>query len=509
MKERQFKVNNYISLKLSFEYHRINLYVAEEYCRNIYLDPPFKKEDEVNGFKSHKDDIEVEFLAQCSILQEWVENNYDTRFLNHKVAFPLLKKLSDVGDPKAIKVFKEEIIKRLEDGENDVILYLLNKGYLDNLNENDFISTGHDFVKYGGQVIPIFNNVLKLRNKSIKDLSKVKFLFERDNLQALDLERNDLKKLPKAISNLKSLKILYLGNNKVKTLPSSMKFLDSLETLSLDDNNLKHYPEVISNIFSLKNLNLSRNNLKRLPKSMGNLQSLKILNVGENELIALPESIGRLTSLERLSLVKNKLKKLPESIGNLNSLVSIDLYTNNLLSIPASIGNLVSLKTLDLERNEISALPESLGSLKSVRWLNLRANNLKTLPESIGELTSLRRLNLWKNNISIFPKSIKKLEKQGITDHIYIKKLELMQIKFKEWLRRNSNIKNDRDYHNIIEKKITEIANKNGYRFFMRFDELGPEMIILAYQNRKNDNFISAYANEEGFDDEEYEDFGL
>ena len=59
---------------------------------------------------------EQEFRGHCSNLQAWVENNYDTRILFRNLTFPLLKELVNAGDPKAKKVFKEEIAMRLESG---------------------------------------------------------------------------------------------------------------------------------------------------------------------------------------------------------------------------------------------------------------------------------------------------------------------------------------------------------------------------------------------------------
>ena len=548
---KEFVVNEYISLKLENE--KTNIYINDilfRQCKFLLLAIPVENLssfDEIESIDEAAEKLdrtierysnatkiptETEFWGHCSNLQAWYENDYDTRLLHRNIAFPLLKALTQEGDPLAKKVFKEEIAKRFANGKETVTTFLMNEGYLNFLDKNDFKSIGYQFVECGDQIIPVINNSLNLRRKSINDLSNIKGLLEINNLQVLRLDYNDLERLPESICHLKSLrtlnlgnnklkvlpnsisdlsslKILTLGNNKLRFLPNSISDLSSLKTLWLNDNTFEHYPESTSNLISLENLSLGGNNLKGLSESIGNLQSLKSLILRDNDLTTIPESIGKLSFLETLELEHNKLTKLPESIGNLKLLKRLNLYRNNLSTLPASIGNLISLKTLDLERNEIMTLPESIGKLISLTWLNLRANNLKTLPESIGNLTSLFHLNLWKNKISIFPKSIKILEKQGITDHIYIKKLELMQWKFKDWLSKNNHIKKEKDFYDIVEKKITEIANKNGYGFFWRFDDLGPEDIFLTYRNRTNENFISARANEEGFGDEEYEDFGL
>ncbi|MHA1234036.1 MAG: tetratricopeptide repeat protein, partial [Promethearchaeota archaeon] len=80
---------------------------------------------------------EMEFWAHCSNLQAWIENDYDTRLLHSNLAFPLLKKLVQVGDMKAFSVFKEEIARRFLSGFPPVVQFLLNQGYLDYLNEEE------------------------------------------------------------------------------------------------------------------------------------------------------------------------------------------------------------------------------------------------------------------------------------------------------------------------------------------------------------------------------------
>ncbi|MHA1914168.1 MAG: DNRLRE domain-containing protein [Promethearchaeota archaeon] len=73
---------------------------------------------------------EQEFWGHCSNLQAWVEHEYDTRVLMSNISFPLLRELTEAGDPLAKRVFKEEIAQRLESGYPSVVQYLLNQGYI-------------------------------------------------------------------------------------------------------------------------------------------------------------------------------------------------------------------------------------------------------------------------------------------------------------------------------------------------------------------------------------------
>ncbi|MFX1593074.1 MAG: hypothetical protein ACFFCL_10300 [Promethearchaeota archaeon] len=148
--EKEFKVNKYITLKL--ERGRTNIFVNDKrfrQCKFLKLEIPIEKMstfDEIESIDQAamrldpslerpppKLDPETEFWGHCSNLQVWVENNYDTRLLHRDLAFPLLKKLTDCGDPLAKRIFKKEIAKRAKSNYPPVILYLLNNNYLNYL----------------------------------------------------------------------------------------------------------------------------------------------------------------------------------------------------------------------------------------------------------------------------------------------------------------------------------------------------------------------------------------
>ena len=158
MSNKQFKVNNFITLKL--ERSKTNIYINNEkfiQCKFLLLDFPlddmiFLNElgsiDEFserfgNPFDirpSHLPEIppEVEFWGHCSNLQVWVENNYDTNLLHSNIAFPLLRRLSEVGDTTAKKVCKDEIIRRVESGYVPTIIYLVISHFLDFFTQEEF-----------------------------------------------------------------------------------------------------------------------------------------------------------------------------------------------------------------------------------------------------------------------------------------------------------------------------------------------------------------------------------
>ncbi|MBS3741872.1 MAG: hypothetical protein KGY74_07110 [Candidatus Cloacimonetes bacterium] len=103
-----------------------------------------EKYNEINSIDEMKDkysqeheqgkcnlDPETEFWGHCSNLQAWAENDYDTRILEMRLAFPLLKRLTEVGDPMAKKVLKEEIARRYKSGYDSVQKFLELEGYLE------------------------------------------------------------------------------------------------------------------------------------------------------------------------------------------------------------------------------------------------------------------------------------------------------------------------------------------------------------------------------------------
>lgn len=146
---KEFKVNDYITIKL--EDDETVIFVNEErfdQCKFLLLNIPVENIEDYNEVESIDEaselldwtedgqrgimyDIspEVEFFGHCSNMQAWVENDYDTRILHRNLAFPLLKKLTEVGDPIAKRVFSEEIAKRFESGHPSVVIFLMEGKY--------------------------------------------------------------------------------------------------------------------------------------------------------------------------------------------------------------------------------------------------------------------------------------------------------------------------------------------------------------------------------------------
>ena len=153
--EKEYKINEYITLKL--EDKRTQIYVNGKkflQCMGLFLQIPPQTRHLYEELESIDEAVEVykypslfqnrtitpeqEFWAHCSNLQAWVEHQYDTRLLMSNASFPLLKKLTEAGDPIARKVFKEEIAQRLESGYPSVVQYLIIQGYISHFTPFEF-----------------------------------------------------------------------------------------------------------------------------------------------------------------------------------------------------------------------------------------------------------------------------------------------------------------------------------------------------------------------------------
>jgi hypothetical protein len=189
----KFTINNLLDLRL--EDGKTNIYVNNElftYCKHILLDVPienieeFSSIDEViknldnyDEFSSRlKDEISPEtlFWAHCSNIQAWYENNFNTSLIHSNLAFPLLRKLMKAGDFLAARVFKEEVAKRFECGNLNVIQFFLFNQYLNCLNKEELETlmeqTSPNLTKH------LISRLKKLMKSTLVNYSKIKDLID-------------------------------------------------------------------------------------------------------------------------------------------------------------------------------------------------------------------------------------------------------------------------------------------------------------------------------------------
>lgn len=431
-----FEVNKYISLKL--EDNQTNLYVGGELfiqCKFLMLNISVDKisdYDEVlsideaaelsdKSMEGRDREIfeippEAEFWAHCSNLQVWDEHNYDTRLLHSNLAFPLLRKLTEVGDKRARRVFKEEIAIRLESGYWPVVKFLVEGEFTDFLSREEFY---HCILGYDDQAeaeITFLLEVEKLVGVNLDLERKLETQYGRDikienkRIVGISIGGYELELIPESIGGLKFLKEIYLSDNNIQELPNSIGNLENLEVLDLSANEIEFLPTSIRKLKSLKVLKLASNKVKEIPNSIGNLKLLEALELEGNQISSLPNSIGNLINLKEMNLRNNLLRNIPENVKNLKNLDVLNLSLNNFKDIPECIYELLSMKVLDLHKNKISSVSNDIKKLQNLKEIDLSYNFLKILPKSFGELQKLAVLNIYQNNLKNLPKEVLELK---------------------------------------------------------------------------------------------------
>lgn len=365
---KEFRINDYISLKL--EGGKTNLYVKGELfdqCKFLLIDIPIESDSsfedidsidkaaeqldkslephiEINKQIRHNYQIppDVEFWGHCSNLQVWYENCYDTRLLHRNMAFPLLKKLTDVGDPLALKVFKEEIILRYLKGIEAVKEYLYVEDYFSYLNSEEIISG----ILKPDEVNTLIelNLISKKKYKFVRDFDEDKVRKERfflENLYfssidgfvtELELNLNYFNfQVPEILSRLRSLfrLVIYSGSKSDRIL--RFKAVDSVKDLTLTLNGNVIIPDNFEKFKNLQSLSIygsGDTKFEKIPSSLGQLSKLEELDIRNVPMEQFPYALTKLKSLEVLILLQcscTKIKEIPDIISEIPSLKSIKI----------------------------------------------------------------------------------------------------------------------------------------------------------------------------------------
>ncbi len=383
-----FIVNRYLHLKLKDDTSYI--YVGDKeilMCKKVginivpseieeYL--KYKSIDNLEGVNYEIDEEviitpETEFFVHCSNLQIWEKNGYNTDLIHSSVAFPILKELAEIGDLRAKRVFKEEIVKRFLNGNRNVQEYLIIEGYIRCLSplERETVF-GKDAFRFKsleshiGHRIEIVTSCNQSKGVTIQD--------KRVTGLRLDGEYN---------------------KSKMKLFPHQIKHFKNLETLSLEMFSTLSIPKWIRNLSNLKRLRLINNKLIDVPKSVGKLRNLEFVSLISNSLNKLPEEIESLEKLKELKLSFNQFKEFPKEVLGLHQLEYLNLSHNQVKVIPPEIGIMLSLKMLGLSGNPISALPDELLDMINIEEVFIGETNIKIDEEFKNELK--------KRKIQIFP----------------------------------------------------------------------------------------------------------
>ncbi len=257
MKPKEFAVNEFLTVKLVWR--DTIIYVNGESfmsCKLLLINVPIDRirdTDELDSIDEAADKLgwdedgqikidginynlspETEFWGHCSNLQVWYEHNYDTRLLHSNLAFSLLKKLAEGGDPQAKKVLKEEIAKRLESGYPPVVEYLVQEGYTRYLNSEELLFL---------VLVPEEAEIL---------LEIESHLFEYDKKNFYLVDELDLHLAPCFTVKNKHVTGIYLFDCGLDSLPDSIGDLSYLESLDLTYNRLNLSKEMLKKLSDIK-----------------------------------------------------------------------------------------------------------------------------------------------------------------------------------------------------------------------------------------------------------------
>lgn len=134
IKPQRFFINEHLDVTLGADGRTRVLVDGKEfaYCSFVLLRvSPTIKGDSIDEIiensppeaKVHERDAmhirpDIAFMAHCSNIQAWAEHDYNTRLLDSRISFGLLKTLAKAGDEKATRMLQGEIMDRLEQGNS-------------------------------------------------------------------------------------------------------------------------------------------------------------------------------------------------------------------------------------------------------------------------------------------------------------------------------------------------------------------------------------------------------
>jgi len=198
-------------------------------------------------------------------------------------------------------------------------------------------------------------------------------------LSQLDLTDNQIKYIPDNAFVTLRLKTLKLADNNVTISDNALRGLEnSLKNLNLKGCQLKEIPGAVKDLKSLAFLDLAQNNLRTIePGVLQKLDSLTALNLERNVIQKLHRNVflGVNDTLSSLSLLNNLLTEFPiEAIRSLQELRVLDLGFNLIRILPPTAFKEAKLLTLlALDGNPMASVPEEAFSHlnTSLRGLSL------------------------------------------------------------------------------------------------------------------------------------------
>jgi internalin A len=142
-------------------------------------------------------------------------------------------------------------------------------------------------------------------------------IFQLHNLTLLDLNFNQLTKIPFQFTSFSKLSSLLLYGNKVEVIPVHLNKLTSLQKLNLSENKVNLIEsKAFEGLHSMRQLLLPYNSISSIyDGAFASMTSLHTLVLNNNQLTTLPDSLSRLGRLRSFNVSYNNLQSLPPMHG--------------------------------------------------------------------------------------------------------------------------------------------------------------------------------------------------
>lgn len=249
----------------------------------------------------------------------------------------------------------------------------------------------------------------------LQNFTSLSFLKGVRTLNELDLSGNmeyGVEKLPAIFveNDLGSLKILHLSLCRIKDINvHAFIGLKALEEIDLSRNYLTRVPRALSRLPALKKLNMSENDIRTLYHGdFTDLAGLEVLDLSKNsfskrDAFRNGALFGLENSLKRLFLHDTQISVIPtRALSELKKLTHLDLSHNQLNSMTnKSFQGKYKLQFLDISDNSWFVNDDMFANFKdSLLTLHMRNVDLPYLPRiPLASLKRLRLLDAANNNI--------------------------------------------------------------------------------------------------------------
>lgn len=157
------------------------------------------------------------------------------------------------------------------------------------------------------------------------------------NLMHLSLIANPSLDIEKALDIVQNLpiKFLNLQHNQLSKVPEKMVHFQNLEDLNLSHNSIiasGSYRNLI-NLPKLHSLWVNYNMLQRIPTALLELTQLRALYIEHNELTTIPKKIQRMKRLWILHAGHNKFTEMPIALADMPGLILLHINNNTISKI--------------------------------------------------------------------------------------------------------------------------------------------------------------------------------